>query len=554
MINSNININSSSTSRINALVELYEGSTLVTTCTCADVLQSFKVERLGEDGKFFGTCISQTLKLELIDKDKVLNITKDYSIKVAYLVGGETVYPYPVFYVQDVVRDEETNDLSITAVDRILQAENITVADLNLPVDAYTIGTVFVACANALDCNRSTKYLSMTEPIFSLTLPVGANFSGDENIREVLKRLAEVLGAVCYVAAGTAKDKLVFHRLAKDAAPDFTIQKKDYFELKTEAARTLGQLCHVTELGDNIETTAAAEGGEVQYLRNNPFFEAIQQKEDEAGTVVGQTELADYLEETLAPAVYGTTITPFNCDWRGNFLLEPGDKIAVTTKDGGTITTYVLNQAAAFDGTYGEIIQWSYEATEDETPAAPATLGEVLNQTFARVNKAEKEITLHTSELNEQGNRMTALEINTEGLTATVSTVSTKVDESVENLNQELGTLINTVETKITSTEAQITVINEKIAEGVEKVTTSTGFTFDETGLTVSNSESEMTTTITEDGMKVYKNSEEMLVADHTGVKATNLHATTYLMVGGRSRFENYESNRTGCFWIGGND
>ena len=56
---------------------------------------------------------------------------------------------------------------------------------------------------------------------------------------------------------------------------------------------------------------------------------------------------------------------------------------------------------------------------------------------------------------------------------------------------------------------------------------------------------------ITEDGMKISKNNTEMLVADNQGVKAEDLHATTYLIIGNNSRFEDYESNRTGCFFIG---
>jgi hypothetical protein len=60
-----------------------------------------------------------------------------------------------------------------------------------------------------------------------------------------------------------------------------------------------------------------------------------------------------------------------------------------------------------------------------------------------------------------------------------------------------------------------------------------------------------MTTTITEDGMTVYRNEEAVLVADNEGVKAEDLHATTYLIVGQFSRFEDY-GDRTGCFWIGG--
>ena len=47
----------------------------------------------------------------------------------------------------------------------------------------------------------------------------------------------------------------------------------------------------------------------------------------------------------------------------------------------------------------------------------------------------------------------------------------------------------------------------------------------------------------------------DVLTADNQGVLARNLHATTYLIVGNRSRFENYDKDGnkyTGCFWIGG--
>ena len=64
-----------------------------------------------------------------------------------------------------------------------------------------------------------------------------------------------------------------------------------------------------------------------------------------------------------------------------------------------------------------------------------------------------------------------------------------------------------------------------------------------------------MTTTITEDGMAVYRDETEVLTADNTGVYATNLHAKTFLIVGKYSRFEDYINQdnepRTGCFWLG---
>jgi hypothetical protein len=52
--------------------------------------------------------------------------------------------------------------------------------------------------------------------------------------------------------------------------------------------------------------------------------------------------------------------------------------------------------------------------------------------------------------------------------------------------------------------------------------------------------------------MFVKRNTTEMLGADATGVRAENLLVRKYLTIGNNSRFEDYESNRTACFYIGG--
>ena len=60
-----------------------------------------------------------------------------------------------------------------------------------------------------------------------------------------------------------------------------------------------------------------------------------------------------------------------------------------------------------------------------------------------------------------------------------------------------------------------------------------------------------MKTTIDEDGMIIERNSNQVLVANNEGVDAYNLHASTYLIIGDNSRFEDYDNDsRTGCFWI----
>jgi hypothetical protein len=118
------------------------------------------------------------------------------------------------------------------------------------------------------------------------------------------------------------------------------------------------------------------------------------------------------------------------------------------------------------------------------------------------------------------------------------------VAETVEKLAKE-------VNLKMSSEEVEIA-ISSSLENGIDKVTTSTGFTFDSKGLNISKSGSELVTLISEDGMTIEKSGSEVLVADNQGVRAEDLHATTYLIIGDNSRFENFGNSRTACFWIGG--
>ena len=55
--------------------------------------------------------------------------------------------------------------------------------------------------------------------------------------------------------------------------------------------------------------------------------------------------------------------------------------------------------------------------------------------------------------------------------------------------------------------------------------------------------------------MQISRGNNEVLTANNEGVKAEDLHATTYLIIGKNSRLEDWEQNgeqRTACFWIGG--
>ena len=142
------------------------------------------------------------------------------------------------------------------------------------------------------------------------------------------------------------------------------------------------------------------------------------------------------------------------------------------------------------------------------------------------------------------------MQIDVNGISAEVKQVKDDFNNNIEVVNGDIQTLTQKVNASMTAEDVKLQIQSE-LNNGVTKVETTTGFTFNEEGLTVSKSGSEMTTQITEDGMTVYRDNTAVLIANNVGVDAVNLHATTYLIVGTHSRFEDYGENRTGCFWIG---
>ena len=143
-----------------------------------------------------------------------------------------------------------------------------------------------------------------------------------------------------------------------------------------------------------------------------------------------------------------------------------------------------------------------------------------------------------------------SLQINADSINASVQRVETTMNNSLSNMNNNIETLTNRVDATMTAEDIKFA-ISQEVANGTSKVTTETGFVFDKDGLTISKSDSEMSTLVDEDGMTIYKNNDVMLDVNNQGVDAQNIKVSTYLIVGNNSRFENYGSLRTGCFFIG---
>lgn len=478
-------------------------------------LKEVVVNRAGES-KFFGFGISQKATIKLLDKERKYNIDKG----TIFCVGFNDVRPMPDFYADEVKRNENTNEIEIVAYDALKRAANFTIKDLG--IENYTIMMLAQKCADIMSLD-DVVFPSINE--FAINYPEGGNYSGTETIREVLNHIAEATQTFYFI---NSNNFLEFRRLDRYGNPVLTIGKDKYFTLEASAAKTLTGICSATELGDNLSTGE----GLTQYVWNNPLWD---NREDRATLV-----------ENALTAVKNTVIVPYKCKWRGNYLLEPGDKIGVVGKDNGTIQTYLINDTLTYNGGMSQDSSLEYEET-DAQPSNPTTLGEALKNTFAKVDKINNEITMVASQTSENKEAISTLQINSDSINASVSTLEKQMD-SVSGSMTEIS---KKVEATMTDEEINIAIEN-KLSNGVSSVETATGFTFNETGLTVSKSNSDISTTITEDGMKVSKGSNEVLVANNEGVKAIDLHAETYLLIGKNSRFEDYNYSRTGCFWIGG--
>lgn len=589
---------------IHARVELYQGSTLVETCNCNDRLIKFDVQRIGDTSKFFGFGICHRINIHLIDGQRTLDLNTSYSIKVAYRVDDELVYPYPIFYISQVRRDENTNELSITGYDLMYPDTAHVVSDMELP-ENYSYLYFASAAVKALGATALSLGNITDMQLFMTEFKGGANFEGTETIREALNDLAEATQSIYYI---NNKNELVLTRLDKSGSAKFTITKSDYITLESRPNKRLGAIYHVTELGDNLHATTTTTGSS-QYVRDNAFW-----------TRMTSTEIAAQLTKAIE-AVGGLTISQFDCSWRGNFLLEIGDKINIVNKDDSLSTTYILDDTIEYNGALTERTSWSYFDNDDETESNPVTLGDKLNQTFAKVDKVNREIELLASKFEDSDvgtltEEVAQLKITTESISQEVSSIKTTVNGDIEAIekdvssikltndsitqrvsaleqNSEAGeigklkeevaelkittegitqevsrveqvtsdsiqTISNIVSNSVSAEDVKI-LIKQEVKEGIDvdanSVTTETGYVFNKDGLTVSKSGSELSTQITEDGMTVKRNDETVLSADSDGVYATNLHATTYLIIGETSRFEDYEDSslgtRTGCFWIG---
>lgn len=648
MISSNYStMNDALLRKIEGKVALYNGAALLETFLPSandkkHSIQEITVSRVGEKGKFFGYGICQQATVKIVDNAGDLSFLKGNKLQTSFRANSTSAYTRvcPSFYVKDAIRDEKTSVITVTSYDALDGSISHLIGELEL-VAPYTIKHVVERISGVLGLSVDIK-----DPAFDTVYENGANFGNDETFRAVLNSIAEATQTIYYV---DHRDCLVFKRLSQTATPVLTVNKRDYFELNTGLPVTLTKIVSATELGENH--FAGDDTGITQYVRENPFWN-------------NRSDIGELLQASIN-RISGLTVVPFTLKWRGNFLTEIGDKIKVETKEAGKyIDTYILEDSFTYNGGFSQKSDWEYNPDTDRTTAAnPITIGEKINQTFARVDKIEKNITLYvsdivnevlptkiddaietitddlnkaiedvekalgddiadveenlgkelddmntafgkdisdlkattskhtenisqlqltstsiTSEVNSLKETTTTITDELENVVATQETIQNDVsslkltsgqisasvssveqtvtklsddlDDVSDQANGRIDKIASEVALKLDKNAVEITV-DRRIEEGVDKVTTaSKKYTFDDEGLNISANDSGLNTVVTENGMRIYESSKEVLTANNEGVKAADLHAYTFLIIGENSRMED-RGNRTACFWIG---
>lgn len=359
------------------------------------------------------------------------------------------------------------------------------------------------------------------------------NFNENTTYREAISRLAQIGGEIAFL---NSNGDLVIK--GQNVTGD-VVQRSRYEKLTKENPITINTIVLGKDgIEDNVVYPETIEKDRVEFkIEDNPFVDLYREE----------------MISIVASYVIGKTYIPFELtNFIDGFIYELNDVVSVVDKNGNAFDAVILDYSTA-----SRIKATIKAATQDSNKTdynlAKSKL-EAINRVKLEVDHNNQEINIVASETNANSEAISALQINTESISASIQKVEENTTEALSGINSDINNLTTRVDATMTAEDVNIAIKSE-LENGVSKVETTTGFKFDETGLTISKTGSEMTTNIDEDGMTIFRDEEEVLKADNEGVKAYNLHANTYLIIGGTSRFEDYEKDgetRTGCFWIGG--
>lgn len=500
------------------LIILPDGTELFSGPGTVNAIQSVKLTQRVNIGTelTLGSVCATKLEAILFTPEGNLHIPIGTELTLCKVDDGAERTPVGVFTVEQASRPS-ANKYRITAYDRLSRLER----ELTGWLDSLTGWPYALSTFARMVCNACNLTL-VTETIPNGNWPVQRFSAKKVTGRQLMQWVGQAAGRFCRATADGGIELAWYAPRDISITPGGehytfldTLQSEDY---RVAAIDKMQIRRDTQDVG-----TVYGSGTNAYVITGNPLLISDSQQ--------ALQEAARVLYEMLNEVSY----TPCSLTVSAETGIRAGDILQLTDQNGRLFSVYVMTRVQQGQR---DMLECTGSSRRDSMMAVNSYGITDLQGKFLALELGVDGL---KAENRDSTGKLSSLQLTVDGLQSKVSSQQNGMD-SVTNR-------ISTVEQ---TAEGLSVRVKSVVDDGVSKVSTSAGYTFDENGITVKKSGKEIKTQITEDGMTVYKNDRAVLVANSEGVDAVDLHASTYLIIAGKSRFEKYKGSRVGCFWIGG--
>ena len=474
----------------------YEGSLLKTVMKCLDI--ELDCELLEQTSSIVGLAIAGKA---VAGVGKALDSNPIKSPKFGVKAPGEDDYSYVEFgthLINEMEKDEASKSIKLVCYDLMLQS----MIPYDLALD-YKQGVTVKDFLDAI-CDRLGWAKGYTTFHNCDKLIDEEKYDNSDTFRDALDDIAEVAGGMI----GFVNDALTViyptnsgEVIDEENLKSLTIGKK-YGPINSIVLSRAPQ-------EDNIyrqDTDSITQYGMTEIrIENNQLIDEGMHREE--------------FMDGICDALMGLSFELYELESFGIGYLSFGDFFSIKTSDGVEHKVLMLCDDL-------QITQGVSETSKLEEP-------EVTNTDYSAASETDKTLRKTLIRVDKQDNKITALAERTETLEGGLADVKKKA---------ELAITPEAVDVKIT-----------EAVNGIDGATVKeTGYTFDKNGLNIHNDGEEIHNILNNEGMKVKRNTEDILTATADGVNALNLKSRQFLIVGENARFEDYGNKRTACFFYTG--
>lgn len=447
----------------------------------------------------FGSCEASEVKFKIANTMEAL---ANKWLTVSQVLNGlsDEIFQFGKYKVASDVPSGNRNYRNITAYDAMYDIINADVAEwynsLAFPITQKDFRDSFF---NYLDIEQEEIELIHDEILIEQTINT-TTLSG----RDVVSSLCELNGVLGHINRNgvfvyiSLPDKAVAEEISASGYISC-----EYEDFETEFISKLQIRQEQNDIG-----VIVGDGTNTYIIENNFLVYGK-----------GPEELEDIAIKTFAK-ISTISYRPMKATLRGNPCLEVGDAVVFRTRT-KDVSSYIFERT--IKGIQALRDSFQTQGVQQYSEKVNSVQREI-NQLRGKTNVLEKTVEQTVAKIADVEKEMTTT------ITQTVESVKIEIEAAAKNLEY----------------------LQEEVSKNTEDINKTT-YEFGTEDFTVSKEGEAISTHISHNGMEVQKDGQDVLVANNEGVKAEDLHATTYLIVGKNSRFEDFgdNDNRTGCFWIG---